>query len=625
MEEHAGAGRTVITGQQAIALDGERIFPVEEMVAYEEFTDRVEILRELDEWVKNIQRMASPSTAIIAPRRMGKTVLLDRLVNTVFFKPEYKVAPFYFRMKREDSTLKEFLLFYAKTFFRQYIAYCHQDALLYGNESIALEMLLELPSSHKAVIMAKQFIEEFLAMYYDERQKDTRNQWDAFIHVPERLASYSGTRVAVIIDEFQDMKFYVHNLSEESVKQIKLQRQSEPALEGVNLTATYDRQSQSKKAPMLVSGSAVTLIFKTVMGGVLSGRFDFMYLRQLSIPDGAALLRQLLATYLPGSHITPEDALYVSAKVGGHPYYLYCAAMSKCPGKDFSSQEHLDRIIRYEIEQGKIYGFWQTHFDRNRAYINADNDEALGKKIIYAFTKYYDRPVDIKEMAAQLHAPKKEVEEKMEKLYLADLVYRSAAKFYTFNDICLMRYIQFVYAQDVEGVETIDLSQQGLFNTLKGKFLELVVQVTMMKFDHETLEGAWFGRPGRIEVPRFQYVAQTYTGASKTRQYQLDVYGAVPRHDLCWICECKYTKTKMGMPQVRKLEAAAEVMREEYRESGRTVPQIQLWLVSTGGFTGEVLEYVKDREDIYYSDHDGINQIFMAYGGNYRIPVFHET
>ncbi len=72
----------------------EKILAVEEMLAYEEFTDRVEILRELDAWVKNIQRMTAPSTAIIAPRRMGKTVLLDRLVNTVFFKPEYKVAPF---------------------------------------------------------------------------------------------------------------------------------------------------------------------------------------------------------------------------------------------------------------------------------------------------------------------------------------------------------------------------------------------------------------------------------------------------------------------------------------------------------------------------------------------------
>ncbi len=98
-------------------MSDEKILPVEEILAYKEFTDRVEILRELDAWVKNIQRMAAPSTAIIAPRRMGKTVLLDRLVNTVFCKPEYNVAPFYFRMKRKKTTLRRFLLDYATVFF----------------------------------------------------------------------------------------------------------------------------------------------------------------------------------------------------------------------------------------------------------------------------------------------------------------------------------------------------------------------------------------------------------------------------------------------------------------------------------------------------------------------------
>lgn len=88
----------------------EKILPVEEMVAYEEFTDRVEILRELTGWIKHIQRMASSSTAIIAPRRLGKTVLLDRLVNIVFFQPENRVAPFYFRMRREEMTFRNFLI-----------------------------------------------------------------------------------------------------------------------------------------------------------------------------------------------------------------------------------------------------------------------------------------------------------------------------------------------------------------------------------------------------------------------------------------------------------------------------------------------------------------------------------
>ncbi|MDM8539026.1 hypothetical protein QUF70_19925, partial [Desulfobacterales bacterium HSG17] len=317
-------------------MQNKKILPVEEMVAYDEFTDRVEILRYLENWVKNIQRMAAPSTALIAPRRMGKTVLLDRLVNTVFFKPEYKVAPFYMRVKREDITLKEFLLEYATTFFRQYIAYCLQQPELYGSYT-TLEQLLEYSSDHKAVNMAQKYIEEFLGRYYNEKYKDTRNQWDGFIKVPEQLGSYSGTRVAVIIDEFQDMKFYIHDVDDKTIKQIRKERDEDPDLVGINLTATYDRQSQSKKAPMLVSGSAVTLIFRTVMGGALGGRFDFTYLKPLSIPDGAALLQTLIPLYAPDTEVNPENALYASAQTGGHPYYLYCLVMSKCENKNFNN------------------------------------------------------------------------------------------------------------------------------------------------------------------------------------------------------------------------------------------------------------------------------------------------
>jgi len=541
--------------------------PVEEMLAYEEFTDRVEILRELEAWVKNIQRMASPSTAIIAPRRMGKTVLLDRLVNTVFFKPEYRVAPFYFKMKREEITLREFLLEYATTFFRQYIAYCLQQPKLYNNAGIELEQLLTYQSTDKAIGLAKEFIQAFLTRYQKNTYEDARNHWDAFIRVPEQLGSYSGTRVAVIIDEFQDMKFYIHHVSRQRLDEIQASKDWLPGIGGIKLTATYDRQAQSRKAPMLVSGSAVTLIFRTVMGGPLGGRFDFTYLKPLSITDGAVLLRGLLDIYVPEAEISPKNAVYAGAQVGGHPYYLYCLAMSKCEGKSFSDRPSIDRVIRYEIERGKIYGFWQTHFEDNRQYINADNDIELGKKIIYYFTQYNNRPVDIKAIARKLDVAKEAVEEKIERLYLADLVYRSAAKYYTFNDICLMRFIKFVYEQDLEGLDEIDLSQQHLFNTLKGKFLEMVVQVTMLKFSHEKLNGQVFGKSGEIEVPLFQFVDTKTVKGAKTPQYQIDVYGKERGKDRVWLCEYKYTTTKMSLKQVEKLEQAAEALKQEAAEA----------------------------------------------------------
>ncbi|MCP4112493.1 MAG: hypothetical protein GY749_44365 [Desulfobacteraceae bacterium] len=154
-----------------------------------------------------------------------------------------------------------------------------------------------------------------------------------------------------------------------------------------------------------------------------------------------------------------------------------------------------------------------------------------------------------------------------------------------------------------------------------GRFLEIVVQVTMMKFNREKVPGAFFGKSGEVEVPLFQFVDTRYVKGSSTRQYQIDVYGR-DLGNLVWICECKYTKKKMGIRQVEKLEQAAKALRQEAEDARLPIPDIRMWLVSTGGFTGEVLDYVRGKADIFVSDDEGINGIFQMYGGNYRIPVF---
>ncbi|MCP4687188.1 MAG: hypothetical protein GY859_04000, partial [Desulfobacterales bacterium] len=501
------------------------------------------------------------------------------------------------------------------------IAYCEQDPGLYRNGRITLEQLLTRETSHKAVLLAQEYIRDFLDRYHHEVCEGARNHWDDFIRDPELLGSESGIRVAVIIDEFQDMKFSVYGVdSQEEFTKLKANGLTDQG--AIDLTGTYNRQAQSRDAPMLVSGSAVTLVFRTVMGGPLGGRFGFIYLKPLSIPDGATLLRNVVKMYASEKTITPGLAMYASAQTGGHPYYLYCLAVSDLEGENFENQRAIDHLLRYEIEHGKIYGFWQTHFENNRKYINADDDLELGKKIIYYFTQYNDQPVDIKAIAAKIEVPAHAVEKKIEKLYEADLVYRTGAKYYGFNDICLMRFIKFVYEQELEDVDNVNLSQQNLFNTLKGKFLEMVVQVTMMKFNHETLPGAWFGARGEVDVPLFEVVNTKTVKGAKTRAYQIDVLGKERGRNRVWLCECKYTRTKMGVGQVEKLERAADALRREREEDGNEAPEIRMWLVSTGGFTGEVLERVASREDLYASDHDGVNRIFREFGGSYTIPVF---
>jgi hypothetical protein len=294
---------------------------------------------------------------------------------------------------------------YATTFFRQYLAYCEQDADLFNNKAMSLEKLLTYQTSHKAGLMALEYIEAFLERYNHHGDEDALIHWDGFICVPERLGSHSGTRVAVIIDEFQDMKFYIYDMTKELFSDMDAKRLLKNGQGAINLPATYNRQSQSRKAPMLVSGSAVTLIFRTVMGGPLGGRFDFRYIKPLSIPDGATLLHNTLKYYAAGTVITPELALYASAQVGGHPYYLYCLATSKYEGKGFGDEKTIDQVIRYEIENGKIYGFWLTHFRDNRKYLNADDNLELGKKIIYYFTQYNRVYTDLTQLIDFINIP----------------------------------------------------------------------------------------------------------------------------------------------------------------------------------------------------------------------------
>lgn len=94
----------------------ERIFPVEELIKEGLFTNRNFELAFFEDWFKNIAEERSKSQALISPRRLGKTALLERLVNKVFLN-EYDVAPFYYSREREVTTLRQFILHYATTFF----------------------------------------------------------------------------------------------------------------------------------------------------------------------------------------------------------------------------------------------------------------------------------------------------------------------------------------------------------------------------------------------------------------------------------------------------------------------------------------------------------------------------
>ena len=63
-------------------------------------------------------------------------------------------------------------------------------------------------------------------------------------------------------------------------------------------------------------------------------------------------------------------------------------------------------------------------------------------------------------------------------------------------------------------------------------------------------------------------------------------------------------------------------MQEKQDRRIEDVPKVKIWYVSTGGFTKDALEYIKGKEDVYYSDHKSINAVYKNYGGGFDIPIF---
>ncbi|HID27142.1 MAG TPA: hypothetical protein EYP22_04850, partial [Methanosarcinales archaeon] len=70
--------------------DYQEVIPEE--VDRREFTNRDDIINRLYEWALGIEDLRSKSLLFVSPRRYGKTAILTRLYNKLFWEQD-KVAP----------------------------------------------------------------------------------------------------------------------------------------------------------------------------------------------------------------------------------------------------------------------------------------------------------------------------------------------------------------------------------------------------------------------------------------------------------------------------------------------------------------------------------------------------
>jgi len=570
-----------------------------DVLSDEIFTDREELISVLKKIALDakVQRYISP--VLIGHRRVGKTEVLKRLYNELFWE-QSEVVPIYITFEELSRESRQFATEYLGIFLCQYVGFKEKDVEL--AQIVKFDEIIE-----RAQRYAKEHDNYGLSRILDEYHSAAKAKeftWpilNCAIRAPRRVSSDNEEPMFVMLDEFQ----HVIEIRDES---------------GIdpNVLGKYQHAVEYRRCPHLVTGSAVTLLTKDIIGrGSLFGRFRAEYIRGLEGYHVIELCQKL------GKHqdvkVNVEMASYLSDRTGGNPFYLECifAGASRLR-MDLTNLDAVNEVIAYELTQGAI---WSELYRQLNYYFNTINEYGITKNIFYFATRYQDEKIDKKRIAESMShwgVTEEQVVDILLALSRADLIEEKVAgtEFYNIKDPIMREFTDAWARVDVENATwaeaNVELRERynklaGVYANLKGYATELMVQFLMMRFNRHEVEGEkFFKHPGKIFLPRFVWVDSRIVKLPDSPQYQIDVVGRSVPH--LWLVEVKNTEQPIGLQDVKYFAEACQVAAEVV--GGEDVTR---WYVSTSGFTQDATDYL-NKHKFLYSDRNQINQLLQHFG-----------
>jgi hypothetical protein len=573
----------------------ELIFAV---ISDEIFTDREELLAYLKKIALGAKMQRYISHVLIGHRRVGKTEVLKRLYNQLFWEQD-EVTPIYITYEELSKESKAFAGKYLFNFLSQYIGFKEKDPKIVVNPTRAyiMERAMEFAQRND-----NQGIKRILEIYQHVLKSEETWPWlDCAVRTPRLVADWNKEPIFVMLDEFQH------------VIEIKDENGVDP-----NVLGRYQQAVESRRCPHLVTGSAVTLLTKDIIGrGSLFGRFRAVYIRGLEGYHVFELCQKLGKYY--GVEVNPEMSAELARRTGGNPFYLDCIFDSAGRiGKNLSNIDSVNEVISYELTQGAI---WSELYRQLNYYFMSINEKGITKNIFYFATRYKDEKIDPKRIAENMKhwkVTEVQVRDVLLALSRADLIEEKVAgtEFYNIKDPIIREFVDAWARVDVENATWEEAEAElltkyramvGKYADFKGYTAELVIKFLMTKFDERKVEGTgYFNRSGEILLPRLIWVDSRRVKLETTPEYQIDIVGKKPPY--LWIVEVKHTDKAVGISQVKKFEKACAVA-----EKVLNGEEVTRWYISVSGFSHQAASYLR-KKGFFYSDREQVNQLLGLFG-----------
>jgi len=354
-------------------------------------------------WIANIPKRLSKSRVILARRKSGKTSFVQRIFNQIWSE-NGEVIPFYIDIPERKIWYPNLAIRYYREFASQYISFLERDETLV-RESLSLEEIREYGIS-KSV---RSFVRDVDSICWAQKTELHDAMWETAYEAPHRFAGVYGRKFLVIIDEFQNLAGYVH-------RDKRCEGEPDETIPG-----SFHSLSESKIAPMLVTGSYVSWLIRIAGKYLEAGRLSEVYMDPYLTPDKGleAVYRYAESLDEP---VTNETAVLISELCMSDPFFISCVIQSSNRERNLTTAEGVADTVNYEITDrySEMSRTWGEYIQLTLAKVN----DRYAKMILLHLSRHSDQywtPEELKkELRLEISADK--IREKLNLLVEADVI-----------------------------------------------------------------------------------------------------------------------------------------------------------------------------------------------------------
>ncbi|OQY43633.1 MAG: hypothetical protein B6242_14310 [Anaerolineaceae bacterium 4572_78] len=468
-------------------------FAIEERVGNpQNFIGRMREMEYLYGWTKRIQIKRGKSISFLGRRKVGKSLMLERLYN-ILYSEQRGLIPFFYEFSEGRRSGKEFYIDFIIRFYMQVVGYYTRDitwirkAVRREKRIVNIETLLEkiapLSFQNKEIIL--EGLEENMDML--KREQPLYEYVLAVVAVPHGFATTPGVedKVVQMLDEFQYMNMYI----DAGVV-------DKPCM-------AYMSTAESKVAPLLVTGSLIHIVAQE-LARYLPQRFNQNFVPKMNHEESIVMTLNYGQIY--GHNITLEIATYIAYITNGIPGRIEELLDPTVDKPQINTFDDVDHALELEVGgHGTIKQDWDEYLIPAMDEMNDVNMRRIAYFLCkHEGTWYYPREL---RTAMSLDIEDKKLRQELELLFKYDIIEMDGGRYGGVFDRTLKKVLMKNYA-DLFNLPSeafnVYFKNDSMLDYLKERAEQLEIglaemrdiqkKLTKLRGEHNNLKGHYYER-----------------------------------------------------------------------------------------------------------------------------------